>query len=140
MRDVGLFVWVVLLIVGVIGSIAKSARRQMQAGGGPAPPQPPAPGRVIAQVKIPGQIDRIDRQNVIAQLQRVIESAKQPAPQPQPAPPPKPPPPPPPVRVEEPRPAPRRGLFGGRPEIVRAVIAAEVLGKPRAFGDESFMR
>ncbi|MGB6519313.1 MAG: hypothetical protein WBE79_12535, partial [Candidatus Cybelea sp.] len=27
-------------------------------------------------------------------------------------------------------------LFGDRRDLVRAVIAAEVLGKPRAFGDE----
>jgi hypothetical protein len=29
-------------------------------------------------------------------------------------------------------------LFGGRPELVRAVIAAEVLGKPRALSDEYY--
>jgi hypothetical protein len=35
----------------------------------------------------------------------------------------------------EPRKAPRP-LFADRREIVRAVIAAEVLGKPRALSDE----
>jgi hypothetical protein len=30
----------------------------------------------------------------------------------------------------------KRRLFGTQPELVRAVIAAEVLGKPKAFNDE----
>jgi len=34
----------------------------------------------------------------------------------------------------------RPRLFEGRGDLVRAVIAAEVLGKPRALSDEPFLR
>jgi hypothetical protein len=41
--------------------------------------------------------------------------------------------------VAAPLPRPKqRGLFGTGPELVRAVIAAEVLGKPRALRDEYY--
>ncbi|MFY9718819.1 MAG: hypothetical protein WAK16_04165, partial [Candidatus Cybelea sp.] len=53
MRDIGLLIWVIFLIVGVVGSMSSKIRR-MNAGRGPAslqppPPQPPvqSPQRVV---------------------------------------------------------------------------------------------
>ncbi|MGB6950681.1 MAG: hypothetical protein WBE15_01880, partial [Candidatus Cybelea sp.] len=41
MRDIGLFIWVGILILGVVSSISKSAKRQQQAAQ-QAPPTPAA--------------------------------------------------------------------------------------------------
>ncbi|MGB6521463.1 MAG: hypothetical protein WBE83_06805, partial [Candidatus Cybelea sp.] len=42
MRDIGVFIWVGILILGVVSSIAKSAKRQQQAA--QTAPGPPALG------------------------------------------------------------------------------------------------
>jgi len=43
MRDVGILVWVVFLVIGVIGSMVSSARRQVAAGAqAPRSQAPPA--------------------------------------------------------------------------------------------------
>jgi hypothetical protein len=47
-------------------------------------------------------------------------------------------PPPAPHPAAAPVAAKRPGFFGSGPELVRAVIAAEVLGKPRALRDEYY--
>jgi hypothetical protein len=155
-RDVGIFVWVVLLLVGVVSSIASSARKQMQ-GAQPPQPQPrsggpPGPQPVAAaprvQVVVRPSASEAQRQRA-AQIQAAVAQALgtpliAPAPAPIPAAP----------RPVTPRPAPApavtphhppldspqapqmRPFLRGRSEIVRAIVAAEVLGKPRAFSDE----
>ncbi|MBV8529982.1 MAG: hypothetical protein JO104_01575 [Candidatus Eremiobacteraeota bacterium] len=107
MRDVGILVWVLFLIVGVVGSMVSSLRRAQQ--------------RALASA-----------------VQRPASSAAPPAP----APPRRAAPAAPrPLAVAQEHPHPgqlttRRRLFANKPEIVRAVIAAEVLGKPRGLTDE----
>jgi len=122
-RDVGLFVWVVLLFVGVIGSMVSRVRSARQQS-----PPAPAPRRVS----------------------RTIVRIPAPPPPVQSPPPPRQAPPPPVAapptrraqapnvvdRVVQAPAARRRPLFADRRDLVRAVIAAEVLGKPRALRDE----
>lgn len=138
MRDVGILIWVVLLIVGVVGSMISSLRRQTQV---PVPRQAPqrrqAPPEQQAVSSIPTWIDRLS-----------VASASPVVPQPVPQPAPSVPKPRPVARVPAPARAviqhppshpvlsARRRLFGTKREIVRAVIASEVLGKPLAFRDE----
>jgi hypothetical protein len=145
MRDVGIFIWVALLIVGVVGSMVSSLRRQMRAS---APQRmqrsqrmPPPPG-LTAQPPVQTAQAPPWLQQVIAQL---------PVPPPRPAAPPPPkskkPSTAPPLRVE-PAEHPalqhavsaRHKLFRDRRDLVRGVIAAEVLGKPRGLSDEYFPR
>lgn len=138
MRDVGFFVWVVLLIVGVIGSMASSARKQAAARSQP----PSGPGASIPPQWTPP--DASGRQRQVVQVLQMVAAGQSPTqpvnapPRPVPAPTPPPPRPvPPPAHPLEAVHVPRRhGFFGTGPEIVRAVIAAEVLGKPHALRDE----
>jgi predicted lipid-binding transport protein (Tim44 family) len=127
MREVGTLVWVVLIIVGVVGSMVSSVRRQLRAQQGQAPPA--------------------------RQYQRTVPAAQQSRPAPAPAPQERPMAP---ARPQPARPAAtapadghgggsaasaaRRRLFPQENELVRAVIAAEVLGKPRALSDEYLRR
>jgi hypothetical protein len=109
MRDVATLVWVVLLLVGVISSMIASVRRRMNA----LPPRgAPAAPPSAPPVQTP-------------QLRP-----------PRPAAPAAPP-------ASAPRTVPthvtaRRRLFPGPQGLAGAVIAAEVLGKPRALNDEYF--
>jgi hypothetical protein len=137
MRDVGILVWVGLLLVGVIGSMISSLRRQTQSA--------QRPQRVVIRGQAPGQLR--------PWLEMVGVGAS-----PEPiAGPPRPPPAPPRVPARPHRPAAaqagpppelhapephrtdtRRRLFANKRDLVAAVIAAEVLGKPRALRDEYF--
>lgn len=136
MREIGIFIWVVLLIVGVVGSMISSVRKQTRLQ---APPRAPRPWQAPPQAIPPGAVPP-------AWLERMAQMpAAPPAPpatsakalraprtsrpvESRPASPP----------AETHRAPSRRRLFDGRPDLVRAVIAAEVLGKPRAFRDEYF--
>ncbi len=122
MREVGVVIWVVLLLVGVIGSMISTVRKQMQAQ--------------------PQSQQRRERPRPAATIRLQAQPAAAP-----PAPPPAPSAPaarrkPPPQPVSEHPPPPvgqvrrRVRLFETRGELVRAVIAAEVLGKPRGLSDE----
>jgi hypothetical protein len=139
-RDVGIAIWVVLLIVGVVGSMASKLRgvRAVQS------PAPDADGGRIAAMRALRA-----RGYTFEQARAATEAAPAAA---SPAPP----------QVSTPpvaartrpaasvRAAPReaapterseatgRFRFPGRSELVRAVIAAEVLGKPRGLSDEYF--
>jgi hypothetical protein len=119
MRDVGLVVWVALLFIGVVGSMISSLRRQAQARPQFRPHDVSPPIAPSAQ-----------------QRRQVIVRTAPPAPERKPAPVPAPVAPPA-AAVEHIQPARlRRRLFSDRREVVRAVIAAEVLGKPRGLSDE----
>jgi len=121
-RDIGAILWVVIVIVGVVSSIVSNARKQMAR---PTPQQ---------------------RQQPVLRLQP--QSAPQaatarPAAQPRPTLARRPPAQPAALGAdifpahERPQPRPRQlaSLFGDRRSLVRAVIAAEVLGKPLAMRD-----
>lgn len=134
MRDTFLLLWVAFLIIGVAGSIVSSIRKQIQGSAqgrsGRAVPSAAQPPQAIRRVLIAAQAPRPVQQAV---------APKAPAP---PKPPASPASPLPPLHTDflPPR-APSRGvarLFRHRSAIVQAVIAAEVLGKPRAFNDEYF--
>ena len=135
MRDIGALLWVAIVAIGVISSVVSNARRQ--AARTPVPPRrfPQAPSQRPAAWAAPAA----------PQPPTVPLVTPRPA-----APPPAafagtgvgvtPPPPPAPADIF-PHPAeltrarrPRR--FAGRTALRRAVVAAEVLGKPRALGDE----
>jgi len=112
MRDIGILVWVVFLIVGVAGSIASSARKQLAGTApGPGPVRGPAP-RLAPPIQPPQSVQRPQPPPRVAPVARPATAVH-----------------------EEPVRATRR-FFADRQTIVRAVIAAEVLGKPRALRDE----
>ncbi len=136
LENLGTLVWIVLVAIGVVSSMAKSARKAR----GPGQPAPraaaPHPQGVVAQF---GSLPVM------------------PGPQTPPPPPPVLAAVPPPIivrRAEPPRPAavgtsgaalaaghgtaPARGMFGRRADLVRAVIAAQVLGPPKALQEHTF--
>jgi hypothetical protein len=142
-RDVGALLWVVLVIVGVVSSIVKTARKAQppQSGPGPVPgprfqtlpppaqrpPQPQPPPRQVQQPPRPAARPRIlpSIDVTIGQAPPLLMPAEIPVVAPEHA---------------EPRPSagsrPLRWLFEDRRAMARAVIAAEVLGKPLALRDE----
>ena len=132
MRDLGTLVWVVLVFVGVVSSMISTIRKQAQA-------QRPSRSQALSY---PGTVRYAAPPRPAA--------APRPTAVPEPVPPPPVPPPPAPLAARlEPRPpihppeearAKRVPLFAGRGRLVRAVIAAEVLGKPRGLRDEHFPR
>jgi hypothetical protein len=162
MRDVGILIWVVFLVIGVVGSMVSSARRQLAA----KPPEHRQLSFVVrqpsdsatAEVSAPrytgephGLVEALQAVQARAQAPARspgLLSARPAAPRPVAARPVAPRPVVP--RAAPPRPAPRseppaapeahrarrRSPFGSGSELVRAVIAAEVLGKPRGLNDE----
>lgn len=132
MRDVGVIIWVALLFIGVVGSMISSLRRQMPSS--PAPPSMP--------MELPGPVEFPSPVELPPELRRfVVTASPRPAPQRKPAPVAAAPVAPPPTVAapagEHFEPARiRRRLFSDRHDLVRGVIAAEVLGKPRALHDE----
>jgi hypothetical protein len=147
-RDVGILIWVGLLVIGVVGSMISSMRRQRQAqANGRVPPRRPVPPigpsqTTPLQAVTPGTLRWVDRSAVTPSggprfAPQAAPAAAREVRKPSPV-----------MHVPvPPRPAAdhqrthqgliaRRRLFGSKREIVRAVIAAEVLGKPRALRDE----
>lgn len=137
-----MLVWVAIVLIGVVSSIASSRKKQPPAPraqpgqSGPSAPQPLALGAraqfVSAQRIAPATVPAPppDRRQVAATVRRVakareqVEAARM-APEI--------------VRLaEHENLAPRRWqrLFDSRSSLVRAVVASEVLGKPRALRDE----
>ncbi|HKE36011.1 MAG TPA: hypothetical protein VKB39_01175 [Candidatus Baltobacteraceae bacterium] len=139
MRDIGGLVWIVFVLIAVVSSIARSARkaRTTQA--------PPRSGQTIAQPvrTVPKPPPQMGQQLASLMAQFAQEAQRQAAP-----PPPAPPPPPKPVPAAPvpPAPAPQgvvpppqprmRRFLADRSDLVRGIIAAEVLGKPLALRDE----
>ena len=162
MRDTFLLLWVGFLIIGVVGSIVSSIRKQIQAATPPAqrpipsrwqpPPQPSTPSAArpqqpVRRVVVSGRVPAGQMPQWLQQATAEI-AAQAPRPAPQAIPPKAPLPARPPVASASPPPvdfpspqaasAGASRLFRNRNTIVQAVIAAEVLGKPRAFNDEYF--
>ncbi len=140
MHNVGLIIWLIIVAFGVISSIRKNVQRaqaqraaapqaavqpsQSQPQPRPQPTQPqPAPPRLVTTAFAMPPVD--------------------PPPPPRPVPPPKPKPLAPQVPLtlapEHPRirTSPIRGMFGGSATLVRAIVAAEVLGQPKAFQEQT---
>lgn len=175
MRDTFLLLWTAFLIIGVVGSIVSSIRKQIQGARPPAqrpiPPQwQPSPPQTVTlsgaraasavegrRVVLQGTVPAGQAPQWLQQARAQIAAAQVSQPAPPPAapkatqPPPKAVPKPSvilsgasPASGVEGQPhhlAPKAGvarLFRHRSAIVQAVIAAEVLGKPRAFSDEYF--
>ncbi len=145
MREIGVLVWVGLLIIGVIGSMVSSLRKQAQAPSqGPRPaPRPQPPPEWLQQM-----VAQMPPQARVVQVVRPQATPKPVAAAPVPVPPPRAPAvphepaashPQAGSNVERGRPQITREIFARR-NIVQAVIAAEVLGKPRALSDEYFPR
>jgi hypothetical protein len=144
MREIGVLIWVIFLIFGVIGSMVSSIRKQSAAGKEasvppqwvpqtPQQPRPPAPTPLVLRFQSPAPASAAP-QRLPAPPQRPPAPRVPPTPRPQPQPPPSRPES---VHPAAPTPAPRTlRLFGNPHELVRAIVAAEVLGKPRAFRDE----
>ncbi|MGB6600395.1 MAG: hypothetical protein WBE77_04865 [Candidatus Cybelea sp.] len=132
MRDIGILIWVALLIVGVVGSMTSRIRslRQIQAQRAPQRMQASQP------TPAPQRTQPFSAQVVQAPATPARPVPVRTMPAKRPAPPPRS------VgsdTVQAVRPGAStaaKRLFGDRRDLVRAVIAAEVLGKPRAFGDE----
>jgi len=123
-RDIGTLVWVVLVFIGVIGSMVSSVRKQVQAQQGPRavrrPPSPqlapPPPLPPVSAAPVP---QASARPHTAGSRARVAST----------------------LAAELVHPAPhaaRRRLFAHKGDLVRGIIAAEVLGKPRALRDEDF--
>ena len=149
MHDVGTFVWVVLVVIGVVSSIVSNGRKRAatSAPPGSAPPRPVPPYVVLPQAMPPQRMPPGSPPPLSAPPPAAgapAAAAAAPA-----APPART------VRVRPPAPAaprapatdhtldvfraPRRPgprVFEGRGALVRAVIGAEILGKPVALRDE----
>jgi hypothetical protein len=127
MRDVATLVWVVLLVIGVISSMVASARRRMNAlppRGAPIPP-PAVPAAQAPPPQAPLRQQLVQQMKQVAGRQPVVPAgAATSAPAA--------------VGASAGRAPARRRLFPGRQGVAGAVIAAEVLGKPRALRDEYF--
>ncbi|MBV9263152.1 MAG: hypothetical protein JO324_02450 [Candidatus Eremiobacteraeota bacterium] len=113
MRDVATLVWVVLIIVGVVSSMISSVRRQVRA-------MPRRPRSRSLPLRMAGP------QPATIQAAPSVPIRPRPAPPPaQTA-----------VALHVPEAARSRKLFGSKRDVVRAVISAEVFGKPRALRGE----
>ena len=132
MREVGVVVWVVFIVIGVIVNIASTARKQAAKNAlaeKPQPvrrPQPQAMVQAAPQTLMAGKWPVAAPSPGVAPVKRPQPKAAQViAPVPAPS-----------SLIHEASPPRPRRFFADGPSLVRAVIAAEVLGKPRALRDE----
>jgi hypothetical protein len=146
MHDFGVLIWILLLIIGMVSSIRRSAQRQRpgppQALRPMAPPQmPPQAVRPLPPLPTPSQPVRMPQPVRIPRA-----AAPPPLAQPaQPAPAPVPPPivAAPPLAPHQPAHVARsgsgaiRGMFEGSATLVRAIVASEVLGPPLALREHT---
>jgi len=132
MHDIGALIWVLVILIGLVSSIRKNAQRarRAQRDGAPQAVQPPrqaAPGRQQLTMAVPPAPppSQPATQAPPPPLGRVVVTV------------PRPPVPLPlhtPARVGT---SPIRGMFGGSTTLVRAIVAAEVLGPPKASQEQS---
>jgi hypothetical protein len=154
-REVGLLVWVVLLIVGVTGSIASSIRKAGAAkrpGGTPQRPGGLGPGTPPPRADtVRDLVSAIQAQaRAQAQAQAAPQAVRQPLSRPAVPPKPRAVPSSSERQVQQQQqtswpeairhPSAARRLFAGRGDAVRGIIAAEILGSPRGLRDEPFWR
>jgi hypothetical protein len=126
MHELGTLIWVILVTVGLVSSIVSTARksrpvpRSSRASHAPAPAQQRLPQRGIARGFVEEAAQPIVPPAPPASVRTVPQAAN---------------------RAFEHPPAdsaaPRGRIFAtGRRALVRAVVAAEILGKPLALRDE----
>jgi hypothetical protein len=128
MHDLGAIIWLAIVLIGVISSIRRNIKRSRAQSVQQQPPPAPAPPprSVLAGFAMPP-----------------VDAPPPPRPvsTPRPVSPPKPAAPQPVFPVIEPRvpvgTSPIRGMFGGGATLVRAIVAAEVLGPPKAFQEQT---
>jgi len=146
MHDFGVLIWIILVLIGVVSSIRKNAQRarsQAPPRQAAPPPRPvPVPPPVPAPQPVPMGLHRllVTASGPVVPAQPIAPAAGMPGP--------------PVIPVAAPRPSPVvapaqpvhapvgtgaiRGMFGGGgATLVRAIVAAEVLGPPRAFGEQT---
>ena len=121
MRDVGIIIWVIFLIVGVVGSMVSKVRRLGDAQTAPQPGR--RPSRPVVRLSPPQPASPVSPPAPGPRAQ-----VRKPAPQPAATH----------LPGQEAVPKTKLRLFATGSQLVRAVIAAEVLGKPRGLGDEYF--
>jgi hypothetical protein len=121
MHDLGGIIWIILVLIGVIQSIRKNAQKA-KAGAAAQPAPPPLPSVTSDAER------RVQVQRVVQTLQAPLVASPTPVALP----------PLPdhiaPVRVGT---SPIRGMFGGTATLVRAIVAAEVLGPPKALQEQT---
>jgi len=116
--DIGPIIWVIVVLAGVISSAVKKAKQRAAAAPASAAPMPapaPAQARFVA-APIPARIA-----DLVAPPPAIVPAKPKP-PRPQPG-------VPAPAR-EASAPAVFRGMFDAKGDLVRAIIASEVLGPP----------
>jgi len=156
MHDIGALIWVIIVIAGVISSIYRSARnaRRAAAEGQQAPPSrpvrtqpryvrpvppPPWPRGAVPPPAIPPAAGAVPAMPPIATAPPVQRPARVPQTPRAVTVPVTPPAAQHPQSVAHPQPQAGvlRGLFEDRKGLVRAVVAAEVLGPPLALREQS---
>ena len=152
-HDLGGLIWVIIILLGVFSSIRRSIRRANPPEGQQATQNAQAAQRMAEDARRTAMAARMQQlaqqqaaaRQATAQQQAVQRAVVPPPPvaRPQPAqPPPRPPlSEPPPMHVYEESHRRRAGsfasLFEKKGSIIRAIVAAEVLGTPRAFAEQS---
>jgi hypothetical protein len=135
MHDIGGLVWIILVLIGVISSVVRNARKAAAARA-----TQPAAQRQSARPAAPPAMDT--QALTLRRLQAMAEDAEVP-----PVVPPPPSKPLPaavpqsaivtPLRAVAPTPSPVRGMFGSGESLARAFVASQVFGKPVALQEQS---
>lgn len=137
MHDIGGIVWIIVVVIAVISSIRRNAMRARNAQRAREAPAPtPAPVRAPIPVPPPAAPSRLAMSGfamppIDAPIPVVTAAARAPRPV---APTPPPFTPFMPARVGT---SPIRGMFEGGATLVRAIVAAEVLGPPKAMQENT---
>jgi hypothetical protein len=127
MHDIGGLVWIIIVAIAVISSIRRNVQRvrnaqlaqsqQMQQAQKPPPPPVAAPPLRMAPAPAPAvEVAPVVPPPVAPPKIAVAPSPTMPFPMPAPV-----------------GTSPIRGMFGGSTTLVRAIVAAEVLGQPIAL-------
>jgi hypothetical protein len=122
MKDIGGLIWVIIVVIGVISSIVKNAKKaaaQREAARprmAPAPQPAPAPQQSVMQqmATIMPPVRRVKAPQAVAATHMPFEKA-----------------------ATAGTSSPIRGMFGSGASLVRAIIAAEVLGPPKSQQEQS---
>jgi hypothetical protein len=131
MHDIGPIIWIVIVLIGVVSSIRKNMQRARAQ-------QAPASQQMATQQRAPSAPPPVAAPRFMASAFSMPPVDAPRPPRPVPAPPVAPAPVSysfaPAVRVGT---NPIRGMFGGGATLVRAIVAAEVLGPPKAFQEQT---
>jgi hypothetical protein len=120
-HDVGIIVWAAIVVIGMVASIVSTARKAAASAPRPGIQQrPPAAQRPVAAPQWPPQASQRTPPPAPRAAAQAASRAQPPA-----------------SEYGFPMPSrPGRTIFGDAAGLRRAVIAAEVLGKPLALRDE----